>query len=62
MRFVLYLAEYIGPAGLDDEPLGNSPTPPRANKGGSINILNVTEDSYSDDNDEIPEISVLDQG
>ncbi|KAK3096963.1 hypothetical protein FSP39_005145 [Pinctada imbricata] len=53
--------EYIGPAGLDDaEPMGHSPSP--VNKSGSINILNVTEDSFSDDNDDIPEIAALDQG
>ncbi|XP_048767154.1 tubby protein-like isoform X2 [Ostrea edulis] len=55
--------EYIGPAGIEDEEDMRSSSPNLRRNDGSYPILNVTEDSYSDDPDsDIQDIPIMNQG
>ncbi|XP_048767158.1 tubby protein homolog isoform X7 [Ostrea edulis] len=54
--------EYIGPAGIEDEEDMRSSSPNLRRNDGSYPILNVTEDSYSDDPDsDIQDIPIMNQ-
>ncbi|XP_056014019.1 tubby-related protein 3-like isoform X9 [Ostrea edulis] len=56
------LHEYIGPAGIEDEEDMRSSSPNLRRNDGSYPILNVTEDSYSDDPDsDIQDIPIMNQ-
>lgn len=60
---ILCLTEYIGPAGIEDEEDMRSSSPNLRRNDGSYPILNVTEDSYSDDPDsDIQDIPIMNQG
>ncbi|XP_062577529.1 tubby protein homolog isoform X3 [Saccostrea cucullata] len=57
------LHEYIGPAGFEDEEEIRSHSPNLRRNDGSYPVLNVTEDSYSDDPDsDIQDIPIINQG
>ncbi|XP_062577540.1 tubby-related protein 3-like isoform X5 [Saccostrea cucullata] len=54
--------EYIGPAGFEDEEEIRSHSPNLRRNDGSYPVLNVTEDSYSDDPDsDIQDIPIINQ-
>ncbi|XP_061192374.1 tubby protein homolog isoform X3 [Saccostrea echinata] len=57
------LHEYIGPAGFEDEEEIRGHSPNLRRNDGSYPVLNVTEDSYSDDPDsDIQDIPIINQG